>query len=442
MTTVALWVVLAALNPAAVENDGNWPGWRGPDYSGIARQANPPSEWSETQNVRWKVAVPGRGSGSPIVWGDRVYLLSAVPVGESAGIGSELAAPGDGSVRSHRRRGIRPDAAQRFVLLALDRRDGSVIWSRTARQELPHEGTHADGTWASSTPVTDGEHIYAFFGSQGLFCFDMKGNLIWEKDLGNMRVRRGFGEGSSPLLHGDKIVVNWDHEDDSFIVALDKKTGAEVWRAPRDEPTSWATPIAVEYGASTQVISSATNRVRSYDLQTGKLIWESGGMTLNVIPTPVSADGIVYVTSGFRGNALQAIKLSEAKGDITGSSAIAWSHDQDTPYVPSPLLYGDTLYFLKRNSAILSCFDPGTGKAHYTRQRLVGLQGVYASPVGAGQRVYIAGRNGTTLVLKRGPAFEVLATNKLDEGIDASPAISGDEIFLRGRSSLYCIASK
>ena len=226
-------------------------------------------------------------------------------------------------------RGITPKNVHEFAVLALNRRDGSVLWQRTLRRELPHEGTHNDGSWASSSPVTDGKYVYVSFGSRGLYCLDMEGDIQWEKDLGRMSTRMGFGEGSSPTLLDDRLIVNWDHEGDSFIVALSKKTGEELWRVPRDEHTSWATPLVVEHGGHSQVITSATNRIRSYDAKTGEVIWEAGGLTPNVIPSPVAADGVVYVMSGYRGNALLAIPLAGARGDITDSDAIAWSLDRD-----------------------------------------------------------------------------------------------------------------
>ena len=269
----------------------------------------------------------------------------------------------------------------------------------------------------------------------------MQGNLQWEKDLGNMSTRRGFGEGSSPVVYGATIVINWDHEGDSFIVALDKRTGEELWKVDRDESTSWATPIIVEHNGTPQVVVNATHRTRGYDLATGKVLWECGGMTANTIPSPVTANGIVYVTSGFRGNALQAIRLADAEGDITGAAAVVWDYGRDTPYVPSPLLYGDTLYFLKHNRGVLSAFNASTGEAYYGPERLEGISDVYASPVGAGDRIYVVDRDGAALVIKHGSTFEVLAENLLDDGFSASPAIVGKEIFLRGNRSLYCIAS-
>ncbi len=334
-----------------------------------------------------------------------------------------------------------PTGAQEFVILALSRDDGSVLWQQTARQEMPHEGAHPNGTWASNSAVTDGVHVYAFFGSRGLYCYDVDGNLKWEKDLGDMTIRLGFGEGASPALAGDKLIVNWDHEGQSFIVALDKSTGEEIWRRERNELTSWTTPIIVEHDGRHQIITSATNRVRSYDLDTGELIWEGSGVTMNAIPSPVAADGFVYLTSGFMGNALRAIRLDMARGDISRSAAVVWERDRDTPYVPSPLLYGDNLYILKTNSAILSSVDAKTGEVNYGPLRLEGLAEVFASPVGAADRVYIVGRDGSTLVIQNGREFEVLARNSLDDGFDASPAIVDQEIYMRGYRFLYRISA-
>jgi len=328
------------------------------------------------------------------------------------------------------------------VRFAINRSDGQIVWQHAAREELPHEGTHATGTWASNSPVTDGEHVYAYFGSRGLYCYDMKGNLRWEKDLGDMRIMARLGEGSSPVLYKDKIVVKWDHQGQSFITALDKQTGKEFWKVAREEGTSWATPLIVESNGKPQVITSATRHIRSYDLANGQLLWESSGMTANVIPSPVAANGIVYVMSGYRGNALQAIRLSAAKDNIAGSKALVWTLDRDTPYTPSPLLYDDRLYFLKRNDGILACFNANTGDEHFSRQRLEGIKGVYASPVGAGGRIYIASRNGTTQVIKHDTQYEVLAINTLDDGFSASPAVVDNELYLRGEKNLYCIAEK
>lgn len=433
IAAVYFFVVMFALD-SSPDAQKYWPQWRGPAATGVAAHSNPPLQWSEEKNIKWKIEVPGKGLSSPIVWEDKVFITTAISTGKKP---ADLEASSGG-----RGRGIAPSDELDFVLLAISRSDGRIMWQRKAVSAKPHEGTHPDGSWASHSPITDGQFVFAYFGSRGLYCYDMLGKLLWQKDFGDMSTRNGFGEGSSPVLRGNTLVVNWDHEDQDFIVALDKKTGKELWKTNRDEPTSWSTPLVVVHEGKPQVIVNATNRVRSYDLATGKMIWECGGMTMNVIPSPVHADGVVYVTSGFRGSSLQAIRLADTKGDITGSPAVIWKHDQDTPYVPSPLLFGDKIYFLKVNSGILSCFDAKTGKELYGRQRLEGVASIYASPVGAKDRVYLTSRDGMTLVIKHGPTFEVLASNKLDDNIDASAALVENEIYLRGRKFLYCIAEK
>ncbi|RMH17401.1 MAG: hypothetical protein D6696_15855, partial [Acidobacteria bacterium] len=331
-------------------------------------------------------------------------------------------------------------AKQRFEVLALARDDGRVLWRRTAIEATPPAGTHPHATFASASPVTDGERIFAHFGSQGLYAYSWDGELLWSKDLGDMQTRNSFGEGSTPALHDGVLVVNWDHEGDSFIVALDAATGAERWRRSRDEPTSWSTPVVATGGGKPQVIVAATGRTRGYDLATGEVLWQVAGMTLNVVPTPIVAGDVVYVTSGFRGNKMQAIRYAGASGELdAGDPAILWQYDRDTPYVPSPVLAEGQLYFVKRNGGILSALDAATGAVRYA-VRLDRPDNVYASLVAAAGRVYVVGRDGTTAVIKCGPSFEVLATNHLDDGFDASPAIVGDVLYLRGRTHLYAIA--
>ena len=444
------WAIPAAAQSSDAERF--WGQWRGPDANGVARYGNPPTEWSETKNIRWKVEIPGRGSASPIVWDDRVFVLTAVPVGnpvpQTATADSGQQAAGDrgrgGRGGRRRGRGQRAIRMHRFTVMALDRQSGDVVWEQVARAAVPHEGhQEPNGTYASGSAVTDGEYLFAFFGSWGLYAFDMDGNLQWEVDLGTRLMRNAFGEGTTPALHGDTLVVTWDHiGGQSFIVALDKRTGQERWRANRDEIDTWATPLIVEHAGRAQVITPAMDRVYSYDLETGAIVWQSRGTTMNAIPSAVHADGIVYVMSGYRGNNLQAIRLADASGDIASTGAIIWQLDRDTPYVPSPLLYDDGLYVIKSNDGILSVFDPLTGEPHYQRQRLQGVPNVFASPVGAAGRVYIAGRDGTTLVIRHGDQYEVLASNTLDDGFDASPAVVDDEIYLRGYRYLYAIAEE
>lgn len=418
----ALSVSLAAApDSPALDAERYWPQWRGPHMTGVSTTATPPVEWSESKNIRWKLPIPGRGSASPVVWGDTVFLLSAV---------SESGATA-------------PGVLHKFVVMAVDRTTGDVVWERTAREDAPHEGTHREnGTYASSSAVTDGEHVIASFESRGLYAYDMNGTLVWQKDLGDKRMRNEFGEGTTPALFGNHLVVVWDHQGQSFIVALDKRTGEELWRRDRDEIDSWFTPLIVDVNGRPQVVTGAMNRIQSYDLATGDVVWHTAGLTMNPIPSPVAADGLVVLMSGYRGNSLKAIRLNDAKGDITGTDAIAWTYERDTPYVPSPLLYEGILYMLKSNNGILSVFDAKTGTPHYLTQRLDAVPNVFASPVGAAGRVYIPGREGSTVVLKHGPSLEVLAVNALDDGFDASPALVDGEIYLRGYRHLYCIAEK
>lgn len=417
----------------AVDSPGEkfWPQWRGPEATGVSRSASPPLEWSESKNVTWKVEIPGRGSASPVIWGDRLFILSALPVGAA---GAQGHAPLGG---------VRPRVAHRYLVIAIDRHTGKVLWERVAREEAPHEATHQDnGTWASSSAVTDGEHVIASFESRGLYAFDMQGTPVWQKDLGDKTMRNEFGEGSTPALHGNHLVLVWDHLGQSFIAAMDKRTGKELWRTNRDEIDTWATPLIVEHAGRAQVITPGMNHIRSYDLETGQEVWHTTGVTMNPIPSPVAGGGMVFVTSGFRGNSLKAIRLEGAKGDLTGTDHVRWTLDRDTPYVPSPLLYDTVLYILKTNNGLLSAFDAPTGKPLYQLQRLEQAPNVFSSPVGAGGRVYIAGRDGTTVVLEHGPEFEVLAENVLDDGFDASPALVDDTIYLRGTRFLYAIAGR
>ena len=421
----------SAQTPSAAERF--WGQWRGPYSTGVSKTADPPLEWSETKNVKWKVEIPGRGSASPIIWGERVYLMTAVPVGVT------------GDAAHQPRGGIQPRIPHKFVVMALSRSDGKVVWERTVREEAPHEASHTDnGTWASSSVVTDGVHLFANFESKGLYALDMDGKPVWEKDLGDKRMRNQFGEGSTPALHGNRLVLVWDQQGgQSFVITFDKRTGEEIWRANRKEIDTWATPLIVESGGRSQVVVPGRDVLVSYDLETGDVVWQSAGLTMNAIPSPVFGDGMVFATAGFQGNNLKAIRIEGAKGDITGTPHIVWEINRDTPYVPSPILYDGILYILRSNNGILSAFDAKTGKAHYSGpQRLNAIPNVFASPVGASGRIYFPGREGTTVVIRNSPTLEVLATNVLDDGFDASPALVDREIYLRGNKYLYCISAQ
>ncbi len=443
------WVMLklaitfiALANPSALaiaRDDGlsaldQWPQFRGPLGTGVAPHANPPTTWSEKKNIRWKTAIPGKGHASPIVWGDRIFLTTAIPFGD--------ALPPEHADAHGAHNNVRPSRRQAFVVMAINRRDGAIIWQKTVRKQQPHESTHESGTWASNSPVTDGEHVFAYFGSHGLYCLDFSGSLIWKANIGTMHTKHGHGEGSSPALHGDTIVVNFDHEEQSFVVAIDKRTGKILWKVEREEGTSWSTPLIVEHDGRAQTIIAATRRVRAYDLLTGKLIWECGGLSGNVVASPVAADGIVYVTNSYETREMLAIRLADAQGDITGTDAVTWSRHRHTPYVPSPLLYGGRLYFLKHYQGFLTCVNAKTGETLFGPARLDGIGNVYASIAGAADRVYIVSRNGHTAVIEHGATLKQIALNALDDSFSASPAIVGDDLFLRGERFLYGISDK
>jgi outer membrane protein assembly factor BamB len=410
----------------------------------VAPKADPPTTWSESNNVKWKVKIPGYGTSTPIIWGNQVLIQTAVSAAKAAPK-PNVAAQVPGEPGQRRRRGggggrsEQPTEPVQFTLLSIDRGSGKTLWQKSLRQEVPHEGHHSDHGFASASPVTDGELIFSYFGSRGLYGLDLKGNVIWQKDLGKMRTRNSFGEGSSPALHGNVLVVPWDHEGEDFVVALEKTTGKELWRQLRDEPSGWSTPLIVKHNNRLQVVVNGSRKIISYDLATGKPVWECTGMTQNVIPSPVAQQDTVYAMSGFRGAALLAIKLGRT-GDLTGTDAIVWSHNKSTPYVPSPLLYDDMLYFFAGNNATLSCFDAKSGKPHYEAERLSGLFGMYASALGAAGRVYILGRDGGAVVLKKSEKLEPIATNKLADKFDASPVAVGNDLFLRGHEYLYCIS--
>jgi outer membrane protein assembly factor BamB len=411
---------------------GQWHQWRGPLYTGEAPHATPPLEWDETKNIRWKVAIPGRGHSTPVVWNDRLYLTTAIPIGES------FEPIHDKRPGSHDNLPV--TRKSRFKVLAVNRVDGKILWETTVHDAVAHEGGHNSGSLASASPTTDGTHVYAFFGSYGLFCLDVDSNVVWSKQLGKMHTRHGHGEGTSPLLVGNSIVVNWDHEEESFIIAYNKETGKQQWRVDRDEVTSWASPIAVRHNDVTQVVVSGTRRVTAYDLADGRVIWECGGMSRNIVASPVPFDGLVIAGSSYDTQAMLAVRLAGAKGDISDSNHIVWRRDQRTPYVPSPLLYKGSLYYLRHYQSILTKLDAKTGEEPLGPFRLDGLRNIYASPVAANGHIYITDRLGTTMVIQHGDTPRVVAANLLNDRFNASAAPVGKDLFLRGERFLYKIA--
>ncbi len=435
-----LFVLITLLLPADFQAtaygqsafETNWHHWRGPSANGKAvDSARPPIMWGSTKNVRWSTELRGEGSSTPIVWNDQIFVLSAEATNRKA----EIPPQADPAAKT-----VPPDVYYKYWVTSIDRATGKKQWEKLATEQVPHEGKHQTHTYAASSPTTDGEHLYVSFASRGIYCYTLSGDLVWQTDLGDMQTRLGWGESVTPVLVGDLLIINWDQEQDSFIAALDKRTGQEVWRNARDgEATSWNTPLIVEYSGKSLIVVNGTQRVRAYDAATGKEIWNCGGQTVNAIPSPVQFGDSVICMSGYRGAMAVAIPI-DSRGDVTDSPDLLWKLDQGTPYVPSPAVSEGWLYFTGTNADILSCVDAKTGKPLAERKRLSGVVGLYSSPLVAGGHVYFAGREGTTVVIKDSPALEIVAVNKLDGTLDASPIAVGSELYLRSWSKLICIA--
>lgn len=442
MIVVCVFLIVL-LGMDVVLGGDNWPTWRGPDLNGIASGCNPPLKWGESENIKWKIKLTGdESNSSPVIWGDKIFFQMAVDTQIKDDTAALVSRPqsGGGGRRGGGRSfgGPAPMTQFKFNLVCLDRKTGKTLWEETVCQVKPHQGHHNDHGFSSFSPVTDGELVWAAYGSRGIYCYDVNGKKIWSKELPKLTTM--FGEGGSPALAGNAVIVTSDQQGESFIFAFDKMTGDLLWKKARDEDTSYATPLPVTVDGKLQVIINATNFVHSYDVKTGEVIWQCSGQTQNVIPTPVVGLGMVYCTSGFRGSALQAIKLGRT-GELTNTDAIAWQVNEATPYVPSPLLYDGRIYVCSVNQEIISCYDARTGKPHFVKQKMDEIKGIYASPTVAGGRIYFVGRNGVSYVLKPSDQFEVLAINTLEDKFDCSPAFVGDEMYLKGKQNLYCIAA-
>ena len=411
----------------------NWHQWRGPEANGTSPLGNPPLQWDTKSNIKWKAPLPGRGSSTPIVWKDQVFVLTAIETNRTA-------EPGTLAAEDPRfpKKTTRPTHYYEFVVLSFDRDTGKLRWRHTATEQVPHEGHHPTHSYAAGSPTTDGRMLCVSFGSRGIYGYRLDGQPVWKQDLGRLNTRLGWGEAVTPVLHGDALLLNWDQEDASALICLDALTGRIKWKTPRDEKTSWNTPFVVTRQGKSQVVVNGTTLIRSYDLASGELLWTCGGMTVNPIPSAVADDARVYCMSGYRGSAACAIPL-DSHGDLTQANQVVWRHSHGTPYVPSPLLVGNRLYFTQANDPLLTVLDAEHGTPILDRVRLPGQSSFYGSPVAAAGRIYLVDRNGTALVLKQSDKFEILATNRLDDVIDASPAIAGKQLFLRGEKYLYCI---
>jgi len=431
---LALGGFATAQAPKGAED--NWHHWRGPNADGSAPKADPPTKWDAKTNVAWKAELPGKGSATPIVWGDRVFVLTAVKTDRKAKPNELPKADPRAQTKT-----TPPDHFYKFLVLCFDRASGKKLWEKLAAEAVPHEGVHETHSYAAGSPTTDGTHLFASFGSYGTFCYDFDGKQVWARtDLGLIHSRLGWGEAVTPVVANGKVLLNYDEEFESKLYCLDAATGKTLWTAKRDEKTTWSTPLVVDRAGKMQVVTNGTTRVRSYDLSTGELVWQCAGMTVNPIPSPVRFGDSVVCMSGYRTAAALSIPL-DSKGDLP-ATAPNWKHAAGTPYVPSPVLAGGKLFFTQANGELLTVLDAKTGKALLEKERLPSAKSFYASPVAANGRLYFVDRTGTTVVAKFDGELSVVSVNKLDDPIDASPVAVGKQLFLRSEWFLYCIAEK
>jgi outer membrane protein assembly factor BamB len=434
----SLLATVAIFNSNVDASGGNWPQWRGPDGQGVSTEKNLPTEWSATKNIKWKTAISGRSHSSPIIWGSKIFVTTGIegPVVPGAKAVKHM----DGDKEFLHPDSIGADRKHTFKVICLNATTGKILWEQVAFEGTPYDNRHRKSSFAASTPATDGKYVYAFFGSEGLYAYDMSGKLAWKADLGKLGTV-GMGTGTSPILHDNLVVMQCDEENGaaSFIVALDKKTGKEVWKTPRKVQVSWATPILVRTPKRAELITSGTEAIVSYDPATGKELWRHKGVESNAIPSPVANNEVVFLSAGFPAKIVMAIRLGAA-GDLTDSANVAWKHSKGTAYVPSPILYGDYLY-LTTDRGILTCLNAKTGQLMYEGGRVPIPATFTASPVAFDGKILLTSEDGDTFMVKAGPKHEILGSNSVGEPVYASPAIADGRIFIRGEKNLYAIGN-
>jgi outer membrane protein assembly factor BamB len=437
--------VTIAVLALAMTAPANWPSFRGPQAGGVVDGQGLPDKWNGAtgENIKWKTTIPGLAHSSPVVWGDRLYVTSAIS--SQAGTTFRHGLYGDGDASKDL-------SSHRWMVYCIDKRSGKIVWDRTAFEGVPREKRHVKSTYANSTPATDGKHVVAFFGSQGLFCYDTKGQLLWKKDLGVLNVgaydapEYEWGTASSPIIHRDKVIVQCDTQNKDFLLALDIQTGETVWKAEREELPSWGTPTIVSGAGREELVTNASNFIRGYDPATGKELWRLGGSSKITAPTPIFTDDLIVVASGRRPEAPLFVIRAGASGDITlqggqsSNGSIVWSRQQRGPYMPTPLIYQGLLYIIS-NQGILDSYELRSGKEIY-RQRIFHQGGGFsASPVAADGRIYLSSEDGDVFVVKAGGNFELLATNPMGERLMATPALSEGTLFIRGEHTLFAVSA-
>ncbi len=428
-----------SLPAVAADEVEYWPQWRGPGSQGISHEKNLPDEWSATKGVRWKTPIPGRGHSSPIIWDKKIFLTTSLE-GEIVAGAKPVQHIRKGQVFVH------PDSmagnrSHTLKTLCLDRDTGKILWERTSYAGTVYDDRHRKNTYASATPVTDGKYVYTFFDAEGLYCYDFDGRLIWKTSLGKI-AKMGLGNGISPVLYQNLLILQCDQEDGdtgaSFIAAVDKLTGKEVWRTPREHRKTWATPLVVQADKRTELIASGAETVISYDPATGKEYWRCGGVRGHAIPSTVAGHWMVFVSAGYPSKRALGIRTGGA-GDLTNTPNLVWQYDKGTAYVPSPILYGDYLYLVS-DAGILTCIEAKTGVVKYEGGRVPVPATFTASPIAFDGKILLTSEDGDTFVIQAGPTHSVLRTNSLGEPVFASPAVSAGMIFIRGEKNLYCIS--
>ena len=433
--TASVVLLLTALQVYAKPGaEAVWPQWRGPSGQGTTTEKNLPSQWGVSNNIKWRTSIPGRGHSSPIVWGNKIFLTTAVE-GEVVP-GAKAVKHMDGDKEYVHPDSVGADHKHQFKVICIDRVSGRILWMQTAFEGTPYDDRHRKSSFASSTPTTDGKMVYAFFGSEGLYAYDVKGKLVWKKDLGKLATA-GMGTGTSPVLYQNVVIVQCDEENGaaSFIVGIDKKTGKEIWRTPRKVQVSWSSPLLVQTAKRAELITSGNEFVVSYDPATGKELWRHKGVDSNAIPSPVANDNMVFISAGFPTKIAMAIPLG-GSGDLADN--VAWRYAKGTAYVPSPILYGPYLY-LTSDRGVLTCIDAKTGEVKYDGGRVPIPATFTASPIAFEDKILLTSEDGDTFVVKAGPKHEILGTNSVGEPVYASPAVADGHIYIRGERNLYSI---
>jgi len=442
---VALFPISAGSSVGLAQN---WPQFRGPGGDGHVLSSKHPEQWSAEERVAWKAPIRGVGWSQPIVWNNRVFVTTASAEGAKRPRAGDWS-PSEGGILAALFGGYKkpPDIEYQFQVHCLDLATGQLIWEQTAHTGKPGTRIHLNNSYATETPATDGERVIAYFGMTGLYCYDLDGKLLWSKDLGSYPTQMDWGSASSPVIESQLVFIQCDNDKTSFLVALNKATGDEVWRAARSERSNWCTPLVWKNSQRTELVAGGGASTRSYDPATGKVLWEMGASG-RCSASPVAHGDLLLVNSGDRltgqRGLVAAIKPGGSgdislMGDATSNDHVAWAIDLTGHRVASPAIAGGCLYLLEQQAGILRCLDLETGKQHY-RQRLPGAAGLTASPWVQDGKVFCLDQSGQTFVLPAGSEYKIAATNSLaDEMFWASPAIAGDALLLRSVDHLYCI---